>query len=64
MAGVKKDGEKLMSKGGRVLGVVAVKDTLKEAIDSAYGVVEQIEFSNGYYRLDIGKVALKALCKE
>lgn len=64
MAGVKKDGEKLLSKGGRVLGAVAVNDTLSQAVNNAYELVKQIEFSNGYYRLDIGKVALKALCEK
>lgn len=55
-----KDG-KLLTNGGRVLGVTSVEDTLKSAIDAAYKKVEKIEFYNRYYRNDIGAKALKAL---
>lgn len=61
VAGARKKEEKLLSHGGRVLGAVAVEDTLKEAIASAYELAEKVEFSNGYMRRDIGKRALKAL---
>ena len=61
VAGAKKDGEKLLSAGGRVLGVVAVEDRLKEAVEKAYKLAGKVEFSNGFYRSDIGKRALKAL---
>ncbi len=47
--------------GGRVLGVTAVADTLKHALDAAYRKVEVIHFDNAYYRRDIGQKALKAL---
>ena len=63
VAGAKRDGEKLLSAGGRVLGVTAVADTLAEAIDLAYARVEKVEFANGYCRRDIGARALKALSK-
>ena len=63
VAGAKRDGEKLLSAGGRVLGVTAVADTLAEAIDFAYARVEKVEFANGYCRRDIGARALKALSK-
>ena len=54
-----KDG-KLVTNGGRVLGVTEVRDTLKEAIDAAYEDVKKIKFENAYYRRDIGKRALKS----
>lgn len=54
-----KDG-KLLTSGGRVLGVTAIADTLQGAIDSSYKMVEQISFENAYYRHDIGKRALAA----
>ncbi len=55
-----KDG-RLATSGGRVLGVTAVENTLKEAIDSAYSLVKQISFDNAYYRNDIGARALRAV---
>ena len=43
--------------GGRVLGVVAVADTLPDALKLAYRRVENIRFENAYYRHDIGRRA-------
>ena len=60
VAGAKKDGEKLLSAGGRVLGVTAIGDDLKDAIDKAYDLTKKVEFSNGFYRSDIGQRALRA----
>ncbi len=54
-----KDG-KLLTNGGRVLGVTAVADTLSAAIEEAYARVKTISFENAYYRNDIGARALKA----
>ncbi|MGN1479065.1 MAG: phosphoribosylamine--glycine ligase [Acutalibacteraceae bacterium] len=54
-----KDG-KLVTSGGRVLGVTATADTLKDAVDSAYKNVEKVHFGNAFYRRDIGKRALLA----
>ncbi len=54
-----KDG-KLVTNGGRVLGATAIADTLKEAIDGAYALTDQIKFENSYLRHDIGARALKA----
>ena len=51
---------KTVTNGGRVLGVTAVGDSLKQAIDKAYGNVQKISFKNAYYRRDIGAKALKA----
>ena len=63
VAGAKKDGEKLLSAGGRVLGVTAVGENLKDAIQKSYDLTEKVEFSNGFYRNDIGQRALKAFKK-
>ncbi len=54
-----KDG-KLLTNGGRVLGVTAVKDTLSAAVNTAYSYVDRISFDNSYFRRDIGAKALKA----
>ena len=51
---------KLLTNGGRVLGVTETGDTLKEAIDKAYETVGMVSFENAYYRKDIGKRALEA----
>ena len=58
VAGAALEGDKLLTNGGRVLGVTAVADTLREAITDAYRMVENISFENAYYRKDIGKKAL------
>ena len=55
----KKDG-KLVTNGGRVLGVTNVADTLEEAIKRSYEDVERIKFDGAYYRRDIGAKAIKA----
>ncbi|MBO4355920.1 MAG: phosphoribosylamine--glycine ligase [Clostridia bacterium] len=60
VAGAKLSDGKLLSSGGRVLGITAVEDTLEEAIDSAYRLAEKVSLENGYYRRDIGQRALKA----
>ena len=57
--GAIKDG-KLVTSGGRVLGATAIADTLPEAIEKSYSMVEEIKFDNSYYRRDIGARALKA----
>ncbi len=60
VAGAKLENGKLLTNGGRVLGVTATAPTLKEAICKAYKKVETISFGNAYYRKDIGQRALKA----
>lgn len=54
-----KDGQ-LVTSGGRVMGVTAVADSLKDAIREAYAMAETIQFDNRYYRHDIGARALEA----
>lgn len=61
VAGAKVDGGKLLSAGGRVLGVTATADTLPKAIEKAYELADKVEFENGFCRRDIGKRALEAL---
>jgi len=58
-----KDG-KLVTSGGRVLGVTAVRDTLKDAIAAAYQLSDTIHFENAFCRRDIGARALKAQVEE
>jgi len=60
VAGAKLENGKLLTNGGRVLGVTATAPTLKEAICKAYKKVEKVHFDNQYYRKDIGQRALKA----
>ena len=60
VAGAKKDGDKLLSAGGRVLGATETADSLEKAIDGAYALVEKIHFENAYFRHDIGKKAKEA----
>jgi len=60
VAGAKLSGGKLLTAGGRVLGVTETAGSLKEAIDKAYSSVKMIKFDNAYYRKDIGKRALEA----
>lgn len=62
VAGAKLENGKLLTNGGRVLGVTTVKDTLGEAVNASYEAVSEIHFQNAYYRHDIGKKALN--CKE
>ena len=63
VAGAKLADGKLLSAGGRVLGVTAVAGSLEEAIQRAYEHTQKVEFENGFYRHDIGKRALAALKK-
>ncbi len=60
VAGAKLDGDKLLTNGGRVLGVTAVAKDLQKAIKKAYKKVGKISFDNAFYRKDIGARALKA----
>lgn len=56
---VKKDG-KILTNGGRVLGVTAIAETLNGAIEKSYEKVNKISFENAYFRHDIGQKALKS----
>ena len=52
---------RLVTSGGRVLGVTATAPTLKEALADAYAAAETVEFDGKYMRHDIGRRALAAM---
>lgn len=54
-AGTKREGEQIVTNGGRVLGITAKGKDLKEARENAYQATEWITFANKYMRTDIGK---------
>ena len=53
-AGTKAENGKILTSGGRVLGVTAVGENLDGAIKRAYEAVELISFTDAHYRRDIG----------
>ncbi|MGL5414634.1 MAG: phosphoribosylamine--glycine ligase [Clostridium sp.] len=55
IAGAKREGNKLVTTGGRVLSVVETGKTLEEARENTYKVAKQVKFEGAYYRKDIGK---------
>ena len=57
-AGTKMVDKKIITNGGRVLGVTALGDTLELAIKNAYSTVDKISWKNKYMRTDIGKKGL------
>ena len=60
-AGTKMQDKKIITNGGRVLGVTALGDTLELAINHAYNITEKISWENKYLRTDIGKKGLTYL---
>lgn len=60
VAGAKLEDGTLKTSGGRVLGVCATGETLKDALKAAYQKVERIHFKDAHYRRDIGARALAA----
>lgn len=60
-AGTRREGNEIVTSGGRVLGVTALgfHDELDQTIQSAYRAVEKITFDGAYFRSDIGKKGLK-----
>jgi phosphoribosylamine--glycine ligase len=57
-AGTRRDGDRIVTDGGRVLGVTALGDTLAQARDRAYEAAAKIEFRDMFYRKDIATKAL------
>ena len=53
-AGTRRDGERLVASGGRVLNVTALGGTVTEAQAAAYRAVDAIDFADGFCRRDIG----------
>lgn len=60
-AGTALKDSKLVTAGGRVLGVTALGNTLEEALKKSYDAVGKINFENAHYRKDIGQRALNAI---
>ena len=60
-AGSKISGDKLVTNGGRVLGITATAPTLKEALADAYAATSTVDFEGKYMRHDIGQRALRAM---
>ena len=60
VAGAKLADGKLLTSGGRVIGLTAVEDTLPQAIEEAYALTGMVHFENAYCRRDIGARAMKA----
>jgi len=60
-AGSKLADGKLVTSGGRVLGIVATAPTLKEALADAYAAADTVDFEGKYMRHDIGQRALAAM---
>jgi phosphoribosylamine--glycine ligase len=58
-AGTRREGHRLVTSGGRVLGVTASGPTLASAIDNAYRGVREIAFDGMHYRTDIGRKGLR-----
>jgi phosphoribosylamine--glycine ligase len=57
-AGTRMNGGKVVTNGGRVLGVTALGIDIGAAIKSAYSAVEKIEWDGIHYRKDIGNKAM------
>jgi len=53
-AGTKRDGERIVTSGGRVLGVTAAGSSLEDALTRAYEAATKIKFEGVHYRKDIG----------
>jgi phosphoribosylamine--glycine ligase len=58
-AGTKKQGGRIFTNGGRVLGVTATDKSMGKAIQKAYSAVNKIEFEGIQYRKDIGYRAIR-----
>jgi phosphoribosylamine--glycine ligase len=60
-AGTRRDGDRVLTDGGRVLGVTALGETLADAKRRAYEAVAQIQFRGAFYRRDIAEKALRSI---
>lgn len=57
-AGTRRDGDRWLTNGGRVLGICARADDLRTALDRAYAQVDRLSLEGGQFRRDIGKKAV------
>jgi len=62
-AGTKREDNRIVTAGGRVLNVVAVDKDLPAAVDKVYEELPKIQFDGVYYRSDIGWHGLRYLGK-
>jgi phosphoribosylamine--glycine ligase len=60
-AGTKRENNKVLTNGGRVIGVTALGNSLEDAISNAYFAADKVSWPNKYCRRDIGKKALAYL---
>ncbi|MBI5023929.1 MAG: phosphoribosylamine--glycine ligase [Candidatus Omnitrophica bacterium] len=58
-AGTGKKDSKIVTAGGRVLGVTSLGETIEQAIERVYNAVEKIKFERCFFRRDIGARALR-----
>jgi phosphoribosylamine--glycine ligase len=58
-SGTKTENNKIITNGGRVLGVTAMGDDIKSAIKHAYQAVDKIKWDGAHFRTDIGKRAIE-----
>lgn len=57
-AGTKKEGKKIVTAGGRVLGVTSLGSTIEQTMERVYEAVEKIHFDHRFFRRDIGSKAI------
>ena len=57
-AGTEKQNAKILTSGGRVLGVTSLGDGIEQAIENVYEAVEKVKFDGCFFRRDIGAKAL------
>jgi len=60
-SGTKKEGSKILTNGGRVLGFTALDSSLSKALSRAYKAVDVVSYKGKYFRYDIGKKSLKII---
>jgi len=58
-AGTKRQDGKVLTNGGRVLGVTSLGQKIDKAIEKTYAAVDKIKFDHCFFRRDIGAKALK-----
>ena len=62
-AGTRRDGDRILADGGRVLNVTALGATVAEAQQRAYAAIAKIDWPGGFYRHDIGwRAVLRETC--
>jgi phosphoribosylamine---glycine ligase len=57
-AGTRRDGDRLLAAGGRVLGITALGGSLAQARERAYAAIDRIDWPGGFCRRDIGERAV------